>query len=428
MLQERADQIYGGTLASGAYTRDRLYDAIELGVNRYIQQHPAEFTTNVGAERAKQIADRLAELKHRIPSLTVRAGEMAAYQQFSTPPDFCYAAALVALVGSDDSVLEPSAGTGSLAVHAQNAGAREVTANELSAKRRGMLAVLGPTRITAEDAAQIHNILPAEIKPTVVLMNPPFSRAAERMGNRKVLDEGFRHVEQALARLQPGGRLVAIVGDTLGPRGPRTPGLPESTRTFRDWFAKISAQYDARADVRVGREIYQKYGTSFPTRLLVIDKAAPSGRVTITGEAKTAAELIDHLKGVRDDRSAIRSVAGQPIGPAMAPEGAGAGGPNHELPGATGAVGPGAGGEHPAPDRARASRNGTDLESAVGALLNSGPHPAALASSWFLENPNLDRWEQERSLVQQLRQAKDPQEAAQAVLETAYDLMVAESA
>lgn len=66
-----------------------------------------------------------------------------------------------------------------------------------------------------------------------------------------------------------------------------------------------------------------------------------------------------------------------------------------------------------------------NLESAVNALLGAKPDDA---SQWFLSNPNLAPDEQEASLVQQLGRAKSPQEAAQIVVQTAYDLMVAESA
>jgi hypothetical protein len=66
-----------------------------------------------------------------------------------------------------------------------------------------------------------------------------------------------------------------------------------------------------------------------------------------------------------------------------------------------------------------------DLESAVGQLLGYGPKLAEAATVWFLENPNLDREEQEDSLVQQLQEAADPEDAAQVVVETAYRLMVA---
>lgn len=340
-LQRAAERVYGGTLAQGAFSRDRLYDAIELGVNRFIQRHPERFSPGVDAETAQRTARDLAALKERLPTQTVRAGEKDAYQQFSTPPDYAYAAAWMANLGKGDHVLEPSAGVGGLIVHAMNAGVRETTANELSDKRRGMIAALEPTRVTGEDAAQLHNILPDSVRPTVVIMNPPFSRAAERMGGKMVLDEGAKHIEQALARLEPGGRLVAIVGDGMKPAGTAAVGSGRqgTGEAFRGWWEKIGREYDVRANVGVDREIYRKYGTSFPTRFLVIDKNPPSGRPLVTGEARDAADLIARLQEVRDERAPIESVASEPGRPQVAePEGGGSVG---ELPGATGAVGAG---------------------------------------------------------------------------------------
>jgi hypothetical protein len=345
-LQALAENTYGGTLASGAFTRDRLYDALELGVNRFIQRHPERFNPAVDAPQAEAAARELAALKDNLPTQTVRAGEKDAYQQFSTPPDYAFAANWVANLRPDDHVLEPSAGVGGLIVHAMNAGVRETTVNELSDKRRGMIAALHPTRVAGEDAAQLHNILPADVRPTVVVMNPPFSRAAERMGGRMVLDEGAKHIEAALARLEPGGRLVAIVGDGMKPEG--TPavgtGRQGTGKAFRDWWAKIGAEYDVRANIGVDRDIYTKYGTSFPTRLLVIDKNPPSGRPLVTGQAHDAADVIDRLQGVRDERSTVEPVADQPGGPEVAAGGEGVAGPGSELHRPTGGVGAGEGG------------------------------------------------------------------------------------
>ena len=353
-LQGMAEFAYGGTLAEGAYSRDRLYDAVELGVNRFIQNNPHHFNPAVTAKPAERIARELAVLKESLPTQTVRAGEKDAYQQFSTPPDYAYAAAWVANLRPEDHVLEPSAGVGGLVVHAMNAGVQETTVNELSDKRRGMIAALNPTRVSGEDAAQLHNILPVAIRPTVVLMNPPFSRAAERMGGRVVLDEGAKHIEQALARLEPGGRLVAIVGDGMKPEGTVTPGSSMrqgSGKRFTDWWKKIGAEYDVRANVGVDRDIYTKYGTSFPTRLLVIDKNPPSGRPLVTGQAQDAAELIAHLEGVRNERSPVERVTDQPVRADVAAGGEGVAEPGRLLPGPTGDVGAGEGrGPDPATD------------------------------------------------------------------------------
>jgi hypothetical protein len=68
-----------------------------------------------------------------------------------------------------------------------------------------------------------------------------------------------------------------------------------------------------------------------------------------------------------------------------------------------------------------------NVELALGVLLGSGAKEAECASEWLLSNPNLDREDQEGNLMRLLDEAKDPQEAAWAVVEAAYDLMVAES-
>src|SRR3546814_20797925 len=68
---------------------------------------------------------------------------------------------------------------------------------------------------SALDAAHIHDHLDAGIRPSVVLMNPPFSAAAHVDG--KVADAGLRHIASALARLAEASRLVPIPGASLYP-------------------------------------------------------------------------------------------------------------------------------------------------------------------------------------------------------------------
>ena len=66
-----------------------------------------------------------------------------------------------------------------------------------------------------------------------------------------------------------------------------------------------------------------------------------------------------------------------------------------------------------------------EVESQIEALLAATP---SQASRWLLSNPNLEREEQATNLAQQLQDATSPEEAAQIVVQTAYDRMVAESA
>ncbi len=66
----------------------------------------------------------------------------------------------------------------------------------------------------------------------------------------------------------------------------------------------------------------------------------------------------------------------------------------------------------------------SDLQQTVEALLGQDPLEATV---WFLQNPNLPQEDQRRTVADLLKAATSPQEAAQSVVETAYDRMVAES-
>ena len=94
--------------------------------------------------------------------------------------------------------------------------------------RADLLDELFPTTpVTRHDAAHIHDHLDLGVRPTVVLMNPPFSAAAHVEG--RVADAALRHISSALARLADGGRLVAITGASLSPDNP----------AWRDGFVRL---------------------------------------------------------------------------------------------------------------------------------------------------------------------------------------------
>jgi len=80
--------------------------------------------------------------------------------------------------------------------------------NELAETRAGLLGHLFPgIAVTRFDAAHIHDHLDANVVPSVVLMNPPFSAVANV--DRRMADAALRHIASALSRLAEGGRLVA---------------------------------------------------------------------------------------------------------------------------------------------------------------------------------------------------------------------------
>jgi len=291
LLFEQADKAYGGTMASGAYTVKDAYDALELAVNKTLltlaKNYNGDTLTAVRAEKALQ------KLLDKLPTQTKRTEEQQSFQQFSTPPNIAYLAAWAANIAGSDVVLEPSAGIGGLAVFPKAWGAT-VVVNELSERRLAFLKSMGFDRVFNENAEQINNVLPDDVKPSVVIMNPPFSSTAGRTTTNKT-ENATRHIAQALARLNDGGRLVAILGR----------GMSDDSHTFSKWWDELRKKYDIRANISIDGSNYKKYGTTFDVQLVVIDKTGPQTGKTITGTYKNLTEIPSALEGVRNDRARI---------------------------------------------------------------------------------------------------------------------------
>lgn len=290
-LFEIADKAYGGTMAQGAYTVKDAYDGMELAVNQYLMHSDLVRQGNGNAANAKETLAKLQTLLWKLPTQTKRTAEMESFQQFSTPPNIAYLAAWTANVGAKDIVLEPSAGIGGLALWPKAWGAT-VYGNELSPRRLAFLNQLGLDGTYNLNAEQINNLLPDEIKPSVVLMNPPFSATAGRTATNKTAN-AKRHIEQALDRLEEGGRLVAILGN----------GMENDAPAFRAWWDDLRREYSVRANIRIDGENYKKYGTTFDVQLVVIDKTGPNQTPTITGTYKDLSKIPDLMEDIRNDRT-----------------------------------------------------------------------------------------------------------------------------
>ena len=311
-LFRAADEAFGGTQAEGAYAVKDAYDGMEAGINRYLRTNAAAFNPIGTPTQAKPIVEALRRLYDRLPTQTKRTQEQVEMQQFSTPHPHAYAMTWVANLQPQDVVLEPSAGTGNLAVHALNAGVREVHANELAEGRANLLEQTLPdlTAVYRENATHLNAVLPQAVQPTVILMNPPFSADPLRPGKRD-LAVAATHIEQALDRLQPGGRLVALTGRGMGVYSPK----------FRAWFRQLHKDHSIRANVLISGKEYRKLGTTFDNRVIVIDKVppAPDRPIIKTGEVSNVAELIDLLQEVRNARVPTRE---QPLVGTAVEEGA----------------------------------------------------------------------------------------------------------
>jgi len=205
--------------------------------------------------------DALAILDH-FPQLVFRSEDRERYQQFSTPPTIALTMRRLASVDRDnDVVLEPSAGTGGLVAGLAGLGNRLVL-NELDAARDAILAEIYPlAKRSRVDARYLEALISLDRRPSVVLMNPPFSNDVIS-GQTKDRAVGIAHVQQALRVLRDGGRLVALLGGNQHPQ-----------LTGDDWETVLK-DASLRLAVTIEGHAYAKMGTAFPTALVVIDKTA----------------------------------------------------------------------------------------------------------------------------------------------------------
>ncbi|WP_372393847.1 strawberry notch-like NTP hydrolase domain-containing protein (plasmid) [Azospirillum sp. HJ39] len=313
-LFSAADQWFGGSQGAGTYTAADAYDIAEMTLHRLILDRRISLAPTVGLLSAQLRAEDLESLGALLPTRSRRDEEVAAFDQFSTPPAVAFLAAWLADLKPADLVLEPSGGTGALAVQAANAGAAVVCV-ELSERRAAILEGLG-FRTIRENADHLHSILPKDVLPTAVLMNPPFTATAGRLGDIADPMTAARHTEQALKRLVKGGRLVAIL----------PPGMGFGAARYRDWWRSIIQTYTVKANLLLEGAAFRKAGTSIAVRIVVIDKTGPtsSGQRPLGGEFDSVASIMAVLEGVRLNRptpsQAPRPVLARPAPrPAAAP-------------------------------------------------------------------------------------------------------------
>jgi predicted RNA methylase len=286
-LRAAMSDAFGGSDAEGAWNWKTGYDACEAATVLFLRRFGPGMRSRAGSPAA--LLAMLAKVAALLPSHTRRSEESQALQQFSTPIALGFAAATAATITPADVVLEPSAGTGLLAIFAELGGGR-LALNELAETRAELLGRIFPdVPVTRHDAAQIHDHLDLGVRPSVVLMNPPFSVAAHVEG--RVADAALRHVTSALARLAEGGRLVAITGASLSPDNP----------AWRDDFVHLQQRGRVVFSTAIDGSVYARHGTNVDTRLTVIDRVPaddPTAFPASPGIASDAAILLAWVKAL----------------------------------------------------------------------------------------------------------------------------------
>lgn len=272
IMNEAMASAFGGSDATGRWTQRESFEVLEHALALSLMSRRREAFGRDDLDKAMKIAAQL-------PTQTVRSEDQIDWQQFSTPVDLAAVAMMLANAQPTDIVLEPSAGNGLLI--AQLPAVAELQLNELNETRRLRLSDIFPhVTVTGHDGAAIVSTLSGNTRPSLIIMNPPFSRSLGRGADHLA---AVRHLSAAITHLRAGGRIVAIMPDWFSP-----------SAKMRQVFDNTLAAVAIRTSIRL-EQAYTKHGTSIAVRLYVLDKV-PAARAPATIQRKDVAALVDTLE------------------------------------------------------------------------------------------------------------------------------------
>jgi protein-L-isoaspartate O-methyltransferase len=264
---------FGASDADGAWAWRDAYDAIEAATVLHIRR----LAPQVGRleDAPAEITALLAAVSALGLTHTRRSEEQIALDQFSTPPHLAALVVLAAQVRPGDRVLEPSAGTGLLAVVAEACGGM-LALNEIAPGRADLLDGLFPAADrTRHDGRHIHDLSVGAGAFDVVVSNPPFSNLAD-------------HLEASLKALADNGRLAAIV--------------PLTALTHGTLLHRLSDVGVVVGRIALPSGAFAKHGTSVETGLLVVDRVhagADPAPLVSADDLEAAAKTIAALPNAR---------------------------------------------------------------------------------------------------------------------------------
>ena len=203
----------------------------------------------------------IKKLYENQPSLNQRDSERVMKQQYSTPAPYAFLADMYVKAGMEvKSALEPSAGNGMLTIGLPKDA---VHVNDIDAQRLANLQRQGFKNITSQDGTQPF----ADKDVDVVVTNPPFGSATPRDYDGYTISslEGQMAIN-ALESMKDNGRAAIIIGGKTeyaknGSLNPKDKAL----------LGFLYSHYNVEDVINVDGSLYAKQGTTYPTRIILIN-------------------------------------------------------------------------------------------------------------------------------------------------------------
>lgn len=281
-LRKRASEL-GMEVDNDGRTDILLQELVEDGLVRAAR----EVIERKGSA-SRESYDLICKLYEMQPTISARSSNRIKMQQYSTPLPMAWIAGRFAMADkADGSVLEPTAGNGML-VFTIPVG--QVHVNELDKTRLDNLREQGFAQVTQQDATEPFD---GDVRYDVVIANPPFGkREAVEYDGKKIPELDPQITLNALSSMKDDGRAAIIIGGNMEYAN------NGAIKSMKPFFTYLYDHYNVKGVIDMGGGLYAKQGTTFPTRMILID-----GRRTNEERAQTAVYPPVENKAIRKAES-----------------------------------------------------------------------------------------------------------------------------
>lgn len=205
---------------------------------------------------------RIKKLYENQPSLNQRDSERVMKQQYSTPAPYAFLTDMYVKGNGKviESALEPSAGNGMLTI---GLPMDKVHVNDIDAQRLANLRRQGFKNVTSQDGTQPF----ADKDVDVVVTNPPFGSATPKeYDGYKISSLEGQMAINALESMKDDGRAAIIIGGKT--EYAKNGSLNPKDKAFLGY---LYSHYNVEDVINVDGSLYAKQGTSYPTRMILIN-------------------------------------------------------------------------------------------------------------------------------------------------------------
>ena len=279
--------------------RHGLKDIKDTDLQELVEAAIVQRARSIAASEATDNAGkfkRILNLYENQPSLNQRDSERVMKQQYSTPAPYAFLADMYVKGNGKEikSALEPSAGNGMLTIGLPKDA---VHVNDIDAQRLANLRRQGFKNVTSQDGTQPF----ADKDVDVVVTNPPFGSATPKeYDGYKISSLEGQMAINALESMKDDGRAAIIIGGKT--EYAKNGSLNPKDKAFLGY---LYSHYNVEDVINVDGSLYAKQGTSYPTRIILIngrrldENAFPP--VKDKARAETVKDYDELYKRIEDD-------------------------------------------------------------------------------------------------------------------------------